>query len=303
MFCFSKEKFSKLICLSFFFFSLKVRIWNRTKEKAVKFANSVNGPVRVCSSAQEAVTGADVIITVTMATTPILFGDWVKPGAHINGMLCSHCLKDAFIITLFSIRNCWKAVLSASQNECSFQFDFSHIVRTTFSTPVFLVVWSRNSCIFQHWMFARAWDMLFPWWCIIFATMLSLDARLALHLNNPYKRVISKAIPAHSTVSLVHIVFFSPNFVSSSFVPFWADNVEVEFFVCLVLVLVFFTWVELHNLSSTVRFGGLSPSLPPPALWWCCHAIVWSLWTCQHLPILLIVGLVQMTLCTFQMAW
>lgn len=59
----------------------------------MKFANSVNGPVQVCSSAQEAVTGADVIITVTMATTPILFGDWVKPGAHINGMLCSHRSK------------------------------------------------------------------------------------------------------------------------------------------------------------------------------------------------------------------
>lgn len=109
--CFSKEKFYKLICL--FLFSLKVRIWNRTKEKAVKFANSVNGPVQVCSSAQEAVTGADVIVTVTMATTPILFGDWVKPGAHINGMLCSNHLKD-------SIKNCSKA----SQNECAFHFDF-----------------------------------------------------------------------------------------------------------------------------------------------------------------------------------
>ncbi|KFV85670.1 Ketimine reductase mu-crystallin, partial [Struthio camelus australis] len=62
----------------------EVRIWNRTKENAVKFARSVNGPVQICSSAQEAVTGADVIITVTMATTPILLGEWVKPGAHIN---------------------------------------------------------------------------------------------------------------------------------------------------------------------------------------------------------------------------
>lgn len=72
----------------------------------MKFANSVNGPVQVCSSAQEAVTGADVIVTVTMATTPILFGDWVKPGAHINGMLHSYCLNDTFSITLFSIKNC-----------------------------------------------------------------------------------------------------------------------------------------------------------------------------------------------------
>ncbi|XP_053132368.1 ketimine reductase mu-crystallin isoform X2 [Hemicordylus capensis] len=64
----------------------EVRIWNRTKEKAEKFASSVNGPVQVCSSAQEAVTGADVIITVTMATKPILHGEWVKPGAHINAI-------------------------------------------------------------------------------------------------------------------------------------------------------------------------------------------------------------------------
>ncbi|PKU43662.1 ketimine reductase mu-crystallin [Limosa lapponica baueri] len=65
--------------------SLKaVRIWNRTKEKAVKFANSVNGPVQVCSSAQEAVTGADVIVTVTMATTPILFGDWAEIFAELG---------------------------------------------------------------------------------------------------------------------------------------------------------------------------------------------------------------------------
>uniref|UniRef100_K7FYG6 Ketimine reductase mu-crystallin n=1 Tax=Pelodiscus sinensis TaxID=13735 RepID=K7FYG6_PELSI len=68
-------------------FSFKeVRIWNRTKENAVKFAHSVKGPVQVCSSAQEAVTRADVIITVTMATTPILFGEWVKSGAHINAV-------------------------------------------------------------------------------------------------------------------------------------------------------------------------------------------------------------------------
>lgn len=65
--------------------STKVRIWNRTKENAEKFADTVQGEVEVCSSVQEAVTGADVIITVTMATEPILFGEWVKPGAHING--------------------------------------------------------------------------------------------------------------------------------------------------------------------------------------------------------------------------
>ncbi|XP_034294709.1 ketimine reductase mu-crystallin [Pantherophis guttatus] len=68
-------------------FSFKeVRIWNRTKENAEKFARTVNGPVLVCSSVQEAVSGADVIVTVTMATQPILRGEWVKAGAHINAV-------------------------------------------------------------------------------------------------------------------------------------------------------------------------------------------------------------------------
>ncbi|KAK9393165.1 ketimine reductase mu-crystallin [Crotalus adamanteus] len=68
-------------------FSFKeVRIWNRTKQNAEKFAQTVNGPVQVCSSVQEAVRGADVIVTVTMATQPILHGEWVKPGAHVNAV-------------------------------------------------------------------------------------------------------------------------------------------------------------------------------------------------------------------------
>ncbi|XP_015281700.1 PREDICTED: ketimine reductase mu-crystallin [Gekko japonicus] len=68
-------------------FSFKeVRVWNRSKEKAEKFARSVAGPIQVCSTVQEAVAGADVIVTVTMATKPILHGEWVKPGAHINAV-------------------------------------------------------------------------------------------------------------------------------------------------------------------------------------------------------------------------
>ncbi|XP_048351290.1 ketimine reductase mu-crystallin isoform X2 [Sphaerodactylus townsendi] len=68
-------------------FSFKeVRVWNRTKENAEKFARSLARPVQVCSTVQEAVAGADVIVTVTMATEPILHGEWVKAGAHINAI-------------------------------------------------------------------------------------------------------------------------------------------------------------------------------------------------------------------------
>lgn len=65
-------------------FSFKeVRVCSRKLETAERFASVVQGPVRVCSRAEEAVRGADLIITVTNSSEPVLFGDWVKPGAHI----------------------------------------------------------------------------------------------------------------------------------------------------------------------------------------------------------------------------
>ncbi|XP_051789624.1 ketimine reductase mu-crystallin isoform X2 [Erpetoichthys calabaricus] len=64
----------------------KVRVWSRTKTNTEKFARTVRGPVRVCDSVKEAVQGADVIVTVTRSMEPVLFGEWVKPGAHINAV-------------------------------------------------------------------------------------------------------------------------------------------------------------------------------------------------------------------------
>lgn len=65
-------------------FSFKeVRVWHRTREGAERFSRSVSGPVIVCGSAEEAVRGADAIVTVTGSTEPVLCGRWVKPGAHV----------------------------------------------------------------------------------------------------------------------------------------------------------------------------------------------------------------------------
>lgn len=86
--------------VSLFLPATKVRIWNRTRENAEKFVDTVQGEVQVCSSVQEAVTGADVIITVTMATEPILFGAWVKPGAHINGKQSGSLSRGEVVGTL-----------------------------------------------------------------------------------------------------------------------------------------------------------------------------------------------------------
>lgn len=60
-------------------------MWSRTTQGAERFRQSVGGSVTVCASAEEAVRGADAIVTVTRCTEPVLFGQWVKPGAHVAG--------------------------------------------------------------------------------------------------------------------------------------------------------------------------------------------------------------------------
>ncbi|XP_068610554.1 ketimine reductase mu-crystallin-like [Brachionichthys hirsutus] len=65
-------------------FSFKeVRVWNHRRAGAERFCRSVGGPAFACGSAEDAVRGADVIVTVTRCTEPVLFGEWVKPGAHV----------------------------------------------------------------------------------------------------------------------------------------------------------------------------------------------------------------------------
>ncbi|KAM3835939.1 ketimine reductase mu-crystallin, partial [Diretmus argenteus] len=61
----------------------EVRVWSKTKESAERFRHSVGGAVTICGSVEEAVKGADAIVTVTRSTEPVLFGRWVKPGAHV----------------------------------------------------------------------------------------------------------------------------------------------------------------------------------------------------------------------------
>ena len=60
-----------------------VRVWSRTPEHAKRFAGEIGAKV---TSAREAVTGADVVVTVTSALEPILRGAWLKPGAHVNAV-------------------------------------------------------------------------------------------------------------------------------------------------------------------------------------------------------------------------
>jgi alanine dehydrogenase len=60
----------------------EVRVWS--PRNAERFAREFK--VRAATSPEEAVRGADVIVVATAATTPVLRGKWVAPGAHINAV-------------------------------------------------------------------------------------------------------------------------------------------------------------------------------------------------------------------------
>lgn len=66
----------------------RVRIWSRDGAKAADFARiegAKHGIVIETSRAvRDAVTDADIICTLTKAREPILLGDWLSPGAHLN---------------------------------------------------------------------------------------------------------------------------------------------------------------------------------------------------------------------------
>lgn len=63
-------------------------VWGRSVERAHTFAERTAAelavPVATAETVKEAVAEADIICTVTSAAEPILRGEWVRPGTHIN---------------------------------------------------------------------------------------------------------------------------------------------------------------------------------------------------------------------------
>jgi thiomorpholine-carboxylate dehydrogenase len=61
----------------------EIRVWSPTREHAQRFAKEIGA---TAMSADDAVRGADVIVTVTNSKTPVLKGSWLKPGCHVNAI-------------------------------------------------------------------------------------------------------------------------------------------------------------------------------------------------------------------------
>jgi len=66
----------------------RVLVWGRSLKRARRFAERMQGEVGISITAveegREAARNADILCTVTASRTPVLLGEWVRPGSHVN---------------------------------------------------------------------------------------------------------------------------------------------------------------------------------------------------------------------------
>jgi ornithine cyclodeaminase len=63
-------------------------VWGRSMDRAQAFVGRMQRefacPIRGAESARDAVAEADIVCTVTAAKEPVVMGEWIRPGTHIN---------------------------------------------------------------------------------------------------------------------------------------------------------------------------------------------------------------------------
>jgi ornithine cyclodeaminase/alanine dehydrogenase-like protein (mu-crystallin family) len=71
----------------------EIRVWSPDKSHADQCAKEIGAratyakaPAAKSKAAEEAVRDADVVVTATSSTTPVLKGTWLKPGCHVNAV-------------------------------------------------------------------------------------------------------------------------------------------------------------------------------------------------------------------------
>ncbi|HEY1214432.1 MAG TPA: hypothetical protein VGE93_12435, partial [Bryobacteraceae bacterium] len=82
-----------------------IRIWGRNKPKAEQLAENTKAGIKitVTDTPQQAVENADIICTLTAATEPVLQGNWITPGAHLN--VVGSCTPNAREVDTDTIAN------------------------------------------------------------------------------------------------------------------------------------------------------------------------------------------------------
>jgi ornithine cyclodeaminase/alanine dehydrogenase len=83
-----------------------VRVFSRNEARRREFAREMSErlglTVELAASAEAAARGADIAITATTAREPVLLGDWLAPGSHVNAIGANMNNRRELDDTLFS---------------------------------------------------------------------------------------------------------------------------------------------------------------------------------------------------------
>lgn len=68
----------------------EIRLAGRTQARAQQLADELHGrtraPVRACASVAAAVAGAGIVVTATSSAVPVVSGEWLDQGTHVNAV-------------------------------------------------------------------------------------------------------------------------------------------------------------------------------------------------------------------------
>jgi len=68
----------------------QINLWGRNEKNSIELVKKVsmpyNSPITIMQDARQAVENADIVCTVTSSPQPVVLGDWIRPGTHVNAV-------------------------------------------------------------------------------------------------------------------------------------------------------------------------------------------------------------------------
>ncbi len=87
----------------------RVKVFSRNAEKVARFCDRMGKKLSLdvtpAASAEDAVRGSDVLITITTSATPVFDGEWLAPGTHVNAAGSNSLLRREIDETTVSRSN------------------------------------------------------------------------------------------------------------------------------------------------------------------------------------------------------
>lgn len=119
----------------------EVKVYSPTVAHRLDFAAKMNRALEISvapvSTAKEAVDGADIVIAATDAKTPVIDGNWLKPGTHVTSIANGDKTRTRQEIDEVTIQRANPIVVTSKETVCVNESDIFRAVRDK------LISWER----------------------------------------------------------------------------------------------------------------------------------------------------------------